>query len=76
MSLSASSGAVNARPRLYQTAIISTLSQVEQQDRFANRSELEDLSTFFKSGLKRIEIAAVLTANADAIVSKAANRIF
>jgi len=76
MSVTASSGAVNARPRLYQTAITSTISQIEQQDRFATRSELEDLSTYFQSGLKRLEIAAVLTKNSDNIVSKAASRIF
>ncbi|MBD2187599.1 phycobilisome rod-core linker polypeptide [Pseudanabaena mucicola] len=76
MSVTASSGAVNARPRLYQTAITSTISQIEQQDRFATRSELEDLSTYFQSGQKRIEIAAILTQNSENIVSKAASRIF
>jgi phycobilisome core-membrane linker protein len=76
MSVTASSGAVNARPRLYQTAITSTISQIEQQDRFATRSELDDLSTYFQSGLKRIEIAAILSQNSDNIVSKAASRIF
>jgi phycobilisome core-membrane linker protein len=76
MSVTASSGAVNARPRLYQTAITSTISQIEQQDLFATRSELDDLSTYFQSGLKRIEIAAILSQNSDNIVSKAASRIF
>ncbi len=76
MSVTASSGAVNARPRLYQTAISSTISQIEQQDRFATRSELDDLSTYFQSGLKRLEIAAILTKNSENIVSKAASRIF
>ncbi|MCY7331289.1 MAG: phycobilisome rod-core linker polypeptide [Pseudanabaena sp. CAN_BIN31] len=76
MSVTASSGAVNARPRLYQTAITSTISQIEQQDRFATRSELDDLSTYFQSGQKRLEIAAILTKNSENIVSKAASRIF
>ncbi len=76
MSVTASSGAVNARPRLYQTAITSTISQIEQQDRFATRTELDDLSTYFRSGQKRLEIAAILTQNSDNIVSKAASRIF
>ncbi|NJK59658.1 MAG: photosystem I reaction center subunit X [Oscillatoriales cyanobacterium SM2_1_8] len=76
MALTASSGATNARPQLFQTTVTSTLSQVEQQDRFPVRTELESLSTYFQSGTKRLEIAAVLTANADAIVSRAANRIF
>jgi phycobilisome core-membrane linker protein len=76
MSVTASSGAVNARPRLYQTAISSTISQIEQQDRFATRSELDDLSTYFQSGQKRLEIAAILTKNSENIVSKAASRIF
>ena len=61
MSVTASSGAVNARPSLYQTALTSTISQIEQQDRFATRSELDDLSTYFQSGLKRLEIAEILT---------------
>jgi len=76
MSVTASSGAVNARPSLYQTALTSTISQIEQQDRFATRSELDDLSTYFQSGKKRLEIAEVLTKNSDNIVSKAASRIF
>ncbi len=76
MSVTASSGAVNARPSLYQTALTSTISQIEQQDRFATRSELDDLSTYFQSGLKRLEIAEILTKNSDNIVSKAASRIF
>nr|WP_225882656.1 phycobilisome rod-core linker polypeptide [Pseudanabaena sp. PCC 7367] len=54
----------------------STISQVEQQDRFPGRTELEDLSTYFKSGAKRIEIAEILTNNSDNIVSRAANAIF
>jgi phycobilisome core-membrane linker protein len=76
MSVTASSGAVNARPRLYQTAITSTISQIEQQDRFATRSELDELSTYFQSGQKRLEIAAILTKNSENIISKAASRIF
>ncbi len=76
MSVTASSGAVNARPSLYQTSLTSTISQIEQQDRFATRTELDDLSTYFQSGLKRLEIAEILTKNADNIVSKAASRIF
>ncbi|MCX5934500.1 MAG: phycobilisome rod-core linker polypeptide, partial [Pseudanabaena sp. LacPavin_0818_WC45_MAG_42_6] len=76
MSVTASSGAVNARPSLYQTALTSTISQIEQQDRFATRSELDDLSIYFQSGLKRLEIAEILTKNSDNIVSKAASRIF
>ncbi len=76
MSVTASSGAVNARPRLYQTAITSTISQVEQQDRFPGRSELDDLTAYFQSGAKRLEIAAILTQNSENIVSRAAGRIF
>ncbi len=76
MTVTASSGAVNARPRLYQTVLTSTLSQVEQQDRFPGLSELEDLTVYFKSGAKRLEIAAVITQNAENIVSRAASRIF
>ncbi len=76
MSVTASSGAVNARPKLYQTALTSTISQVEQQDRFPGKTELDDLTTYFQSGLKRIEIAAILTEKSEDIVSRAASRIF
>ncbi len=76
MTLTASSGATNARPRLFQTAVTSTLSQVEQQDRYLSRTELEDLNTFFTTSQKRLEIAAVLTQNCENLISKAASRIF
>ena len=76
MSVTASSGAVNARPKLYQTALTSTISQVEQQDRFPGKSELDDLNAYFQSGQKRIEIAAILTEKSEDIVSRAASRIF
>ncbi|MCA1904433.1 MAG: photosystem I reaction center subunit X, partial [Cyanobacteria bacterium KgW148] len=76
MAITSSSGAVNARPQLYQTALTATINQVEQQDRFPGRTELEDLNTFFQTSIKRLEIAAVITQNADNIVSKGAGRIF
>ncbi len=76
MAITSSSGAVNARPQLYQTALSATINQVEQQDRFPGRTELEDLNTFFQTSLKRLEIVAVITQNAESIVSKGAGRIF
>ncbi len=76
MSVKASGGSSVARPQLYQTVPVSTISQAEQQDRFLERGELSELSRYFSSGNKRLEIASVLTNNADLIVSRAANRIF
>jgi phycobilisome core-membrane linker protein len=76
MSVKASGGSSVARPQLYQTLPVSTISQAEQQDRFLARGELNELSSFFSSGLKRLEIAETLTRNSELIVSRAANRIF
>lgn len=76
MSIKASGGSSLASPQLYQTVAVSTISQAEQQDRFLGKSELSELSTYFDSGLKRLEIAALLTKNSELIVSQAANRIF
>lgn len=76
MSVKASGGSSVARPQLYQTVPVSTISQAEQQDRFLERGELSELASYFSSGNKRLDIASVLTNNADLIVSRAANRIF
>lgn len=76
MSVKASGGSSVARPQLYQTVPVSTIIQAEQQDRFLQRGELEELAVFLSSGSKRLEIAATLTSNAEIIVSRAANRIF
>ncbi|MEO1209641.1 MAG: phycobilisome rod-core linker polypeptide [Cyanobacteria bacterium J06638_20] len=76
MSVKASGGSSVARPNLYQTLPMSTITQAEQQDRFLGRGELGELSSFFSSGLKRLAIADALTKNSELIVSRAANRIF
>jgi phycobilisome core-membrane linker protein len=76
MSVKASGGSSVARPQLYQTVPVATISQAEQQDRFLGRGELDALSIYFRSGQKRLEIAEVLTRNSELIVSRAANRIF
>ena len=76
MSVKASGGSSLARPQLYQTVPVSTISQAEQQDRFLEKGELAELTSYFSSGSQRIEIAQILSANSDAIVSRAANRIF
>ncbi|MGF1536051.1 MAG: phycobilisome rod-core linker polypeptide [Elainellaceae cyanobacterium] len=76
MSVTASGGSSVARPQLYQTLPLSTVIQAEQQDRFLAKGELVELSSFFDSGLKRLEIAQILTQNSELIVSRAANRIF
>ena len=76
MSVKASGGSSVARPQLYQTLAVSTISQAEQQDRFLGSGELNELARYFASGVKRLEIAQTLTENSEIIVSRAANRIF
>ncbi|MEC4885765.1 MAG: phycobilisome rod-core linker polypeptide [Scytonema sp. PMC 1070.18] len=76
MSVKASGGSSVARPQLYQTLTVSTISQAEQQDRFLGAGELSELASYFASGAKRLEIAQALTENSEIIVSRAANRIF
>ncbi len=76
MSVKASGGGSLSRPNLYQTLPVATISQAEQQDRFPAIGELSELSSYFKSGAKRIEIAKIISDNSDLIVSRAANRIF
>jgi phycobilisome core-membrane linker protein len=76
MSVKASGGSSVARPQLYQTLAVATISQAEQQDRFLGRGELDELASYFASGSKRLEIAEKLTNNSQIIVSRAANRIF
>ena len=76
MSIKASGGSSLARPQLYQTVAVSAISQAEQQDRFLEKGELNQLVTYFGSGSMRLEIAQTLTVNSDLIVSRAANRIF
>jgi phycobilisome core-membrane linker protein len=76
MSVKASGGSSLARPQLYQTVPVSAIVQAEQQDRFLEKAELNELTTYFRSGSKRLDIAQTLTSNSDLIVSRAANRIF
>lgn len=76
MSVKASGGSSVARPQLYQTLAVATITQAEQQDRFLGSGELNELASYFASGAKRLEISQRLTENAEIIVSRAANRIF
>ena len=76
MTLKASGGSSLSNPQLYQTVPVSAISVAEQQDRFLERSELNELTAYFLSGNKRLEIAETITKNSDLIVSRAANRIF
>ena len=76
MTVKASGGSSVARPQLYQTVPVATISQAEQQDRFLQRGELSELASYFSSGTLRIDISATLTKNSELIVSRAANRIF
>lgn len=76
MTVTASGGSSLVRPQLYQTLPVTTITQAEQQDRYMDRGELNELSGFFKSGQKRIAIAQLITRYSELIVSQAANRIF
>ena len=76
MTVTASSGSPRVSPQLFDTLPLSSVRQAEQQDRFPKRVELENLVTFFRSGQDRIEASRIIAANAEAIVARAANRIF
>ena len=76
MTVTASSGSTRVTPQRYDTLPLSSVRQAEQQDRFPDGGELDALTTFFQSGQIRVTVAQRLSANAAAIVAKAANRIF
>ncbi|MFM7547962.1 MAG: phycobilisome rod-core linker polypeptide [Cyanobacteriota bacterium] len=76
MTVTASSGSTRVNPQLYDTLPLSSVRQAEQQDRFPDGGELQTLITFFQSGQIRVEAAQRISANAAAIVARAANRIF
>ena len=76
MIVKASGGSPLVQPKLYKTVSLSSILQAEQQDRFLQLGELNQLVTFFSSGNRRLEIAELLTRNADFLVSKAADKIF
>ncbi len=76
MTVTASSGSTRVTPQLYDTLPLSSVRQAEQQDRFPDGGELDSLITFFQSGQTRVAVARRISANAEAIVAKAANRIF
>ena len=76
MIVKASSGSPVIQPQLYRTASISNIVKAEQQDRFLQLGELNELVSFFNSGNKRLEIAEILSKNANILVAKAADKIF
>nr|YP_010850638.1 Phycobilisome linker polypeptide [Lophurella hookeriana]WGH13298.1 Phycobilisome linker polypeptide [Lophurella hookeriana] len=76
MIVKASGGSPVVKPKLYKTVSLSSILQAEQQDRFLQLGELNQLVSFFSSGNKRLEAAQLLTKNADSLVSKAADKIF
>nr|YP_009332700.1 phycobillisome linker protein [Membranoptera weeksiae]AHZ94714.1 phycobillisome linker protein [Membranoptera weeksiae] len=76
MIVKANSGSPLVEPKLYQTVSISSIAQAEQQDRFLQLGELNQLVSFFNSGSKRLRIADILAKNANFLVSKAADKIF
>nr|QUE28416.1 ApcE [Porphyrostromium boryanum] len=76
MSVKASGGSPLVQPQLYKTTSILAIKQAEQQDRFLQTGELNQLAFFLNSGVKRLEIADILTKNANVLVSRAADKIF
>jgi phycobilisome core-membrane linker protein len=76
MTVTASSGSTRVDPQRYDTLPLSSVRRAEQQDRFPDGGELDSLINFFQSGKIRVEAARRISANADAIVARAANRIF
>jgi phycobilisome core-membrane linker protein len=76
MTVTASSGSTRVAPQRYDTLPLSSVRQAEQQDRFPDGGELDTLTTFFQSGQMRVAAAKRLSANAEAIVARAGNRIF
>nr|ARW60615.1 phycobilisome linker polypeptide [Polysiphonia sp.] len=76
MIVKASGGSPLVQPKLYKTVSLSSILQAEQQDRFLQLGELNQLVSFFSSGNKRLAIAELLTKNADFLVSKAAEKVF
>jgi len=76
MTVTASSGSTRVNPQLFDTLPLSSVRRAEQQDRFPDGGELDTLIRFFRSGQARVEASRRISANADAIVARAANRIF
>nr|YP_009399316.1 phycobilisome linker polypeptide [Kapraunia schneideri]ARW68922.1 phycobilisome linker polypeptide [Kapraunia schneideri] len=76
MIVKASGGSTLVQPKLYTTASLSSILQAEQQDRFLQLGELNQLVTFFGSGNQRIQIAKLISVNADFLVAQAAKKIF
>lgn len=76
MTVTASSGSTRVAPQRYDTLPLASVRQAEQEDRFPDGGELTNLITFFQSGQRRVEAARRISANAEFIVAKAANRIF
>nr|QUE29651.1 ApcE [Erythrotrichia foliiformis] len=76
MSVQASGGSPLVKPQLYKTTSILAIKQAEQQDRFLQTGELNQLAFFLNSGIQRLEIADILTKNANVLVSRAADKIF
>nr|YP_009395598.1 phycobilisome linker polypeptide [Vertebrata isogona]ARW64471.1 phycobilisome linker polypeptide [Vertebrata isogona] len=76
MIVKASGGSNLVQPKLYKTASLSSILQAEQQDRFLELGELNQLVSFFSSGNRRLEIAQLISSNANFLVSQAANKIF
>nr|YP_010619867.1 Phycobilisome linker polypeptide [Symphyocladia marchantioides]WAX03880.1 Phycobilisome linker polypeptide [Symphyocladia marchantioides] len=76
MIVKASCGSPLVQPKMYRTVALSSILQAEQQDRFLQLGELSQLVYFFSSGSKRLEVAKLLTINANSLVSRAADKIF
>ncbi|MBE9112005.1 phycobilisome rod-core linker polypeptide, partial [Nodosilinea sp. LEGE 07298] len=69
-------GSPLTHPQAFHTVPTAVIAEAERRDRYPKQSEFKQLSAFFRTGLKRLEISTVLAQQADAIVASGANRIF
>ena len=74
MTVTASSGSSRVAPQRFDTLPLSSVRQAEQQDRFPDERAKQHY--LLQSGQLRVEAARRVSANAEAIVARAASRIF
>ncbi|WP_218080833.1 phycobilisome rod-core linker polypeptide [Anthocerotibacter panamensis] len=76
MPIKGTSGSNIARPRFYNTVMVETIEGANAEERYFNPGELSSMAGFFNDAQRRLAIVQILTTNAEAIVSRAAGRIF
>ncbi|MEO1394319.1 MAG: phycobilisome rod-core linker polypeptide [Cyanobacteria bacterium J06634_5] len=69
-------GSPVVHPQQYHTVPTAVIDGAHQRDRYLNHSELQELSGFLQTGLRRLEIAQILSQHANTIVAAGGKRIF